>query len=46
MLKLSVRNTITNEIHYVADFKAQGDLLIAMNALQSVAPKHLIYFQK
>lgn len=46
MFELTVTNTLTGDQNLVATFAAQGDLFIAMNALQAVAPKHLIYDSK
>lgn len=46
MFELTVTNTLTGDQNLVATFTAQGDLFIAMNALQAVAPKHLIYDSK
>jgi hypothetical protein len=43
MYQLIVENTLTGERLPVAQFNATGDLYIAMTALQSAAPKHLIY---
>lgn len=42
-MKLILTNLLTGEVFPVADFVAEGDLLIAMNALQQAAPKHLEY---
>lgn len=46
MFELTVTNTLTGTQSLVATFTAQGDLFIAMNALQSAAPKHLVYDYK
>jgi hypothetical protein len=43
MFELTVTNTLTGDTTLVATFSAQGDLFIAMNALQAAAPKHLVY---
>lgn len=43
MFELIVNNIKTGERYPVATFTAQGDLLIAMNALQLAAPAHLKY---
>ena len=43
MFELTVTNTLTQDATLVATFSAQGDLFIAMNALQAAAPKHLVY---
>lgn len=42
-MKLIVTNTITGAQYLVADFVAEGDLIIAMGALQRAAPEHLQY---